>query len=76
MDKEDIALKSVVRRGVPLSAMVLSIVVTAAVVSGVFLVQRRFATGDSTKSHQSVTPGASQSAPTIPKPCARRRVQW
>jgi S1-C subfamily serine protease len=70
MDKEDITLKSGARRGVPPSVLALSVVLTAAIVSGAFLIERRITTRFSKESHQSVTPGASQLTPTIPKPSA------
>ena len=68
MDKESIVPKNEARRSVPFSVLALSVVVTAAIVSGVFLLQRRSTARVSTESHQVATPGASQAIPAIPKP--------
>ncbi|MGA3370810.1 MAG: trypsin-like peptidase domain-containing protein [Terracidiphilus sp.] len=70
MDKESIVRKGEMRRGVSLSVLIVAVAVTAAIVSGAFLLLRRSPAPVPAQSAPVVTPGASQAAPTIPKPSA------
>jgi S1-C subfamily serine protease len=70
MDEKVIVPKSELRRGVPPIVLVAAIAVTAAIVSGAFLIQRRVPAPVPAQSATAVAPGASQATPAVPKPSA------
>jgi S1-C subfamily serine protease len=69
MDKESISPKGEVRRSVPLPVLVVAVAMTAAIVSGAFLLERRFPALVPAQPASAATPGASEEGPIL-KPSA------